>query len=99
MTVGDGLQLSVNEVAEYDPTCPWQLALAFTVALAGQVMLGAVTSFRVTVKVQLAELPLPSLAIRVTVWAALWPVSIVEEAGLWFTVGDGLQLSDNDVAE
>ena len=61
-------------------------------------MLGAVTSFNVTVNVQFAELPLPSLAVSVIVCNALWPVNKVDEAGLCVTVGDGLQLSDNEVA-
>ena len=63
------------------------------VKLAGQEMLGAVTSFKVTVKLQVAVLPLPSLAVRVTVSTSLWPFNAVFEAGLWVTVGLGLQLS------
>ena len=60
----------------------WQLAFALTVAFAGQVIVGAVTSFKVTVKAQVAVLPLPSLAVKVTVWVLLWPVNKVEAAGL-----------------
>ena len=76
----------------------WQLAFAFTVALAGQVIVGAVRSFKVTVKAQVAVLPLPSLAVKVTVWVLLCPVNNVEAAGLWVTLGLGLQLSLSDAA-
>ena len=76
----------------------WQFAFALTVALAGQVMVGAVTSFKVTVKAQVAVLPLPSLAVKTTVWTLLWPVNKVEAAGLWVTLGLGLQLSLSDTA-
>ena len=60
----------------------WQLAFAFTVAFAGQVIVGAVTSFKVTVKAQVAVLPLPSFAVNTTVWTLLWPVNKVEATGL-----------------
>ena len=66
---------------------PDQEALAATVALAGQLMLGAVTSFKVTVNAQVAVLLPASVAVSVTVWAVLWPVKVVLAAGLWATLG------------
>jgi hypothetical protein len=81
------------------PKVAWHEALSATVLLDGQVTLGAVTSLAVTTNEQVAVLPLPSLAVKVTVWVLLWPVSKVADAGLWVTVGDGLQLSDTLLAE
>ena len=77
---------------------PWQLALAFTVVLAGQVMLGWVTSFNVTVRVQVLVLPLPSLAVSVTTCVALWPLKTVLETGLCVTEGLAAQLSLTEAA-
>lgn len=82
VTAGDGLQLSFKVAAVRAPTAPWQLALAATVAFGGQVIVGSVTSFKVTVRVHVEVFPLPSLAVKVTTWAALWPVRSVEDAGL-----------------
>ena len=65
--VSTSTRLLLTASGERAPTVPPQLALAFTMALAGQVMLGAVTSFRVTSRVQVAVLPFPSLAVSVTV--------------------------------
>ncbi len=96
--VGLAVQLSLTAAGACDPTTPAQLASAATVVLAGQVILGGVTSFKVTVKVQLAVLPLPSLAVRVTVCTKLCPLSTVVETGLCVTVGFGLQLSLTEVA-
>ena len=96
ITVGEGLQLSLKLAAIRVPTIPWQLVLAATVAFGGQVIEGGVTSFNVTVSVQLAVLPLPSLAVSVTVWALLWPVRTVLDEGLCVTEGLALQLSLND---
>ena len=56
-------------------------------------MLGGVTSFSVTVNVQVEEFPFPSFAVSVTNCELLWPVSTVVDAGLCVTVGVGLQLS------
>ena len=69
------------------------------VALPGQTMAGGVTSSRVTVKVQVEVFPLPSFAVRVTVWDALCPLKTVLGAGLWEAVGLGLQLSLSDAGE
>ncbi len=99
VTVGDGLQLSDSDAALYTPTLPWQLALAFTVAFGGQAIEGGVTSLRVTVNVHELVLPLPSLAVSVTIRAVLCPKSNVPEAGLCVIVGDGLQLSESETAE
>ena len=73
--------------------------MAYGDVLGRQVMLGLVTSFSVTVRVQDAVLPLPSLAVSVTVSTSLWPMSTVLEAGLCVTTGLGLQLSLSVTAE
>ena len=67
--------------------------------LAGQVMLGAVTSFSVTKKLQLAELLLASVAVSITDSTSLWPLNPVPAAGLWVTVGFMVQLSLRDNGE
>ena len=74
-----------------------QFALAATVVLAGQVMLGAVWSVTVTRNEQLAELPAASVAVRVTICE---PVMVVPAAGLCVSVGFAEQLSvaDTDAA-
>ena len=59
-------QLSVAVAAKVT-TWVQRPAAAFTLKLAGQVMLGAWLSFTVTVKEQAAVLPWPSLAVAVTV--------------------------------
>ena len=82
VTVGMAVQLSLTAKGECVPIVPLQLPSAATVVLAGQVMPGLVTSFKVTVKVQNCVLPLPSLAVRVTVSTSLWPLSKVEGIGL-----------------
>jgi len=92
-TVGFALQLSLKVAGVYAPTTPAQLAFAAIVTFAGQVMVGGVTSFNVTVKVQLAEFPFPSFAVSVTVSTSLWPFKAVVDAGNCVTVGFGLQLS------
>jgi hypothetical protein len=97
VTVGFALQLSPIEVGVYAPTTPAQLVLAAMVTFAGQVMLGAVTSFKMIVNEQVAVLPLPSLAVNVTVLASLWPLSAVFAEGDCVTVGFALQLSPIEV--
>jgi hypothetical protein len=56
----------------------------------GQVMLGAVWSATVTVKVQAALLFAPSVAVSVTTWL---PVMTVPETGLCILFGLAVQLS------
>ena len=58
-------------------------------------MAGLVTSFSVTVKVQVLVFPLPSLAVMVTKVKALCPFKTVEGAGLWVITmePEGVQLS------
>ena len=68
----------------------WQLAFAATVALAGQVMLGAVWSTTVTLNEHVAVLPAASVAVRVTTWD---PVIVVPALGLCALVGLAGQLS------
>ena len=60
------------------------------VTFAGQVMLGAVTSFKVTEKAQVLVLLAWSLAVSVTVSVALCPVKPVPDAGLCVTIMAGL---------
>ena len=60
---------------------------------------GRFRKIKVTVKVQNCVLPLPSLAVSVTVFASLWPLSAVEETGLWVTVGLAAQLSLTETGE
>ena len=59
-------------------------------ALAGQVMLGAVWSTTVTVKVQVALLLAPSVAVNVTIWL---PAIVVPATGLCTLFGLAVQLS------
>ena len=56
---------------------------------------GGVWSFNVTVKKQLAMLPLPSVAVKVTNTEALCPNKLVVGGGVWLTVivPAGVQLS------
>lgn len=75
-------QLSDFEANAHVPISPMQLASAATVWLAGQVMVGLDTSRKVTLKEQVSVLPLPSLAVNVTVWTVLWPLNGVLAAGL-----------------
>lgn len=53
---------------------------------AGQVMVGTDVSVLFTVKEQLFVLPLPSLAVRVTIELPT-PVNTVPDAGDWVTTG------------
>ena len=55
-------------------------------------MLGGVTSFSVTVKVQVEVFPLLSLPVSVMVCVALWPVNVVPN-GFCVAAELGLQLS------
>jgi hypothetical protein len=59
--------------------------------LAGQAIVGAVTSSTVTVKVQLLLLPLVSVAVHVTV--VVPSEKVLPEEGVQLTVGLGSQLS------
>jgi hypothetical protein len=99
VTVGLAAQLSLTATGACDPTTPVQFASAATVILAGQVILGGVTSFKVTVKLQLAVLPLPSLAVKVTVSTSLCPLSGVLGSGLCVTAGLAVQLSLTEAGE
>ena len=83
--VGLAVQLSeAVAAAVYEAKLAVQPAPAATVVFAGQVMLGAVWSFTVTVKLQVPVLLLPSVAVKVTVW--LPRLSTVPEIGDWLVV-------------
>lgn len=58
-----------------------QEALSARVCVAGQVMEGDVMSVRVTLNEQVAVLPLPSLAVRVTVVLPT-PETVLPDAGV-----------------
>jgi len=51
VTAGFGLQLSLTEAAECDPTVPLQVPSAATVVFGGQVIMGGITSPTTTVVV------------------------------------------------
>lgn len=85
------LSLAVAEVAKL-VIVNWQLALAETVVLAGQAIVGAVWSATVTTNVQVFELPAASVARSVTV--RLPRFSKVPAAGVWVLVGEAVQLSE-----
>jgi hypothetical protein len=63
------------------------------------VILGGVTSFKVTENVQEAVFPFPSFAVSVTILTSLWPISTVDDAGLCVTVGLAAQLSLTEMGE
>ena len=71
-----------------------------TVIFEGQEMIGGVTSFLVKLKVQLLILPLPSVAVKVTICVPE-PDKAVPAAGDWVTKmePDGVQLSDTIAIE
>jgi hypothetical protein len=75
------------------------VAFALTVTFAGQTIVGSVTSFNVTEKVHIFELPLPSFAVKIIVCEALFPVNKVVAIGLCDSVIDVAQLSDFDTNE
>ena len=68
---------------------------AETVVFAGQTIVGAVTSFKVTEKEQVAVLLAASVAVKVTVCTLLWPLIEVVLTGLWLSVmlPEAVQLS------
>ena len=81
-----GVQLSEtvgvpNETIVVQFPTPSLLVLA--VAVAGQVIVGGVTSFKVIVKVVDSAFPLPSSAVMVISWVVLCPLIIVPETGSW----------------
>jgi hypothetical protein len=86
-------QLSLFDTKEYAPMALWQVAFALIVTLFGQTIVGSVTSFNVTEKVHIFELPLPSFAVNVIVWVALCPVNKVVASGLCDSVITVAQLS------
>lgn len=66
MLVSPVEQLSTTDPL-YVPSVPEHPGPAETVLFGGQEMVGGATSFKVTVIVQVEVLPLPSLAVSVTV--------------------------------
>lgn len=66
-----------------------------------QSAVGAVTSFNVTVKVQLLVFPLASCAVKVTRVAELWPINMVDDGGVCVTMMEagGVQLSLTDMGD
>ena len=69
-----------------------QLALRLTFWLAGQVTEGEVTSTLLTLKLQLAVRPAPSVTVSVTEVLPM-PVTVVPAVGDWVTDGADVQLS------
>ncbi len=70
-----------------------QFASVVKILLAGQVMLGSVTSLTVTVKVQVVVFPLPSSAVNVTVSVVSSPVRVSFASGICVTAIVVAQLS------
>jgi len=75
------------------PSVTEQFGPATSVWLAGQVIVGGVASFRFTEKIQVVELPAASVAVSVTLWAVLWPLSGLPTAGICDSAGLGEQPS------
>ena len=65
------VQLSDFESKTRVPSVNWQRLFTGKFVLGGQVIVGGVMSFNVTVKAQVAVLPLPSLAVSVIVCVLL----------------------------
>ena len=94
-----GVQLSEtvgipNETIVVQFPTPSLFVLA--VAVAGQIIVGAVTSFKVMVKVVDSVFPLPSLAVMVMSWVVLCPLITVPETGdcVLIILPAAVQLSD-----